>query len=167
MTAQLPPSDQPRSEPPQLARSLETIAELPNIRHSELKSISERLGTVAEVSRSAAWGDRSQLAKGIAGGGAIGFVPFLVENPSTVAVGAYALAVLVAMAAGLIFSSAGKDVQAERSDSITAIKDHIDKYILATETPPRLLGTARRVEPALLPPYGTTPDPPAPSPPAG
>jgi hypothetical protein len=83
------------------------------------------------------WESRSQKLEAAAIGAAVAFVPFLVEKPSTIAIGAY-----VAILAVVIFISrrdgdAADDTRAERIESVSAIKEHIDKHLL----PPALENT--------------------------
>jgi hypothetical protein len=150
-----------RSEPLLLDRSPDQIAELKNVRHSELKSISERLDNVSEVSRAGRWESRSQLTGAAAVGGAIGFLPFLAEKPSKPAALAYVAIVALAFVAAWLFSKAASDVRAERADSVAAIKAQIDNNILKTETP-RLQAATRRLEPTRsVPPAAEAASPPA------
>lgn len=114
------------------------------VRHSELKSISERLNHVAAVSRARRWEVRSQLALGALGAGLIGIVPFATTAPSLVAAIGYGLALAAAFYLSWTYAAAAQDVSAERVDSILAIKEHIDSTMLNTDTP-RLQAPTRRL----------------------
>ena len=147
MSTELPqlPEGRIPSEAPLVERSVEAIAEI-RIRHSELKSISERLDHVAAVSRARKWEVRSQLSLGALGAGLIGVVPFATAKPSLVAAIVYGLALATALYLSWTYSSAAKDVSAERVDSVLAIKEHIDNTMLKTNTP-RLQAPTRRLGP--------------------
>jgi len=139
-----------QKEPPQVDRPYEVMAEL-KIRHSELKSISERLAHVANTSRAKKWEVTSEVAFGAFGTGVLGLIPFFVSKPSLPLIVGYLLLLVEAGLFGLICWNAGKDVADERVDSVIAIKDHIDKNMLTTEAarlqPPT---PTRRLEPASL-----------------
>jgi hypothetical protein len=137
------------SEAPLVDRPVEVIAEM-RVRHSELKSISERLDHVAAVSRARKWEVRSQLALGALGAGLIGVVPFATTKPSLIAAVGYGLALAAACYLSWTYSSAAQDISAERVDSILAIKEHIDNTMLKTDTP-RLQAPTRRVGPGSSP----------------
>jgi hypothetical protein len=166
---QLPEGRLP-SEASLVERPFETTAEL-RIRHSELKSISERLDHVAATSRAPKWERRYQMALGATGAGIIGLIPFLVSRPSLIAEGIYAAVLAVALFLSRQYSNAARDVSAERADSVLAIKEHIDNTMLTTETP-RLQAptTARRIGPRPPSPAeapGAPPQTQAPSPQPG
>jgi hypothetical protein len=146
LSRQLPAGGLP-SEAPLVERPVEVTAEL-KIRHSELKSISERLDHVAALSRARRWELGSQVTLGALGGGFIGLVPFVALGPPRIAAAAYVAVLLVVLVLSRTYSGAANDVSAERADSILAIKEHIDKTMLTTETP-RLQAPsgARRVAP--------------------
>ena len=168
MSAELPrlPEGRIASEAPLVERSFDTIAEL-RVRHSELKSISERLDHVAAVSRARKWEVRSQLALGALGAGLIGVVPFTTTSPSLIASILYGLVLAGALYLSWTYSKAAEDVGAERVDSILAIKEHIDTTMLKTDTP-RLQAPTRRLGPAATPQEPTAPEGPTaetPSPP--
>jgi hypothetical protein len=137
------------SEAPLVDRPVEAVAEL-RIRHSELKSISERLDHVAALSRAKKWELRSQVTFGALGGGFIGLVPFLAVGPPLIASAAYVAVLVVALILSLTYSGAADDVSAERADSILAIKEHIDNTMLRTDTP-RLQAPTRRLGPGPQP----------------
>lgn len=122
------------------------------VRHSELKSISERLDHVAALSRAEKWGVRSQYLIGGLGGGTIGFVPFIASGPALTFIVGYLVALVVVLLLGILHWEAATDIAAERADSILAIKEHIDNTMLTTETP-RLQAPARarRVAPPAVP----------------
>ncbi len=129
------PPDAIRKQPPQVERSYEATAELKGVRHIELKSISERLDHVAAVSRAKKWEVRSEVTFGLVAAGILGAIPFGATNPSFVLIVGY---VLVVAAVGIVCRlcwRAGKDVAEERADSVVAIKEHIDKTMLSTDTP--------------------------------
>ena len=128
-----------------MERPVEAIAEM-RVRHSELKSISERLDHVAAVSRARRWEVRSQLALGALGAGLIGAVPFATAKPSLIAAVFYGLALAAAFYLSWTYSAAARDISAERVDSILAIKEHIDNTMLKTDTP-RLQAPTRRLGP--------------------
>lgn len=134
------------SEPTLVQRPVEAVAEM-RVRHSELKSISERLDHVAAVSRARKWEVRSQLALGALGAGLIGVVPFATTEPSLIASLLYGIVLAVALYLSWAYSAAAHDVSAERVDSILAIKEHIDQTMLKTDTP-RLQAPTRRLGPA-------------------
>jgi len=152
-----------QKEPPLVERAYEVRAEM-KVRHSELKSISERLDNVAAISRAEKWGVRYQLLIGTLVGGGVGFIPFIASGPSVVFVAAYVVVLAVALLVAWLHREAATDIAAERADSILAIKEHIDKTMLATETA-RLQAptTARRVAPPAGAPE-RSPEPEAPSP---
>lgn len=157
---QLPEGGIP-SEAPLVSRPVEAVAEL-RIRHSELKSVSERLDHVAATSRAKKWELRSQVAFGALGGGGVGLIPFLAVRPPAVASAAYVAVLVVVLLLSLNYSNAAEDVAAERADSILAIKEHIDNTMLETGTP-RLHAPTRRLAPG--PPdaaQGLAPDSPSP-----
>ena len=135
----------PQKEPPLVERDYETRAEM-RVRHSELKSISERLDHVAAVSRAGKWGIRGQVLLGGGMGGVVGFVPFIASGPGLAFIVAYIVLIAVAMLLAWLHREAEQDIAAERVDSVLAIKEHIDKTLLKTETP-RLQAptTARRL----------------------
>ena len=150
------------SEPPQVERPYEVMAEL-KIRHSELKSISERLAHVADASRAKKWEVSAEVAFGAFGTGVLGLIPFFVSKPSLPLVVGYLLLLAEAGLFGLICWNAGKDVADERVDSVIAIKEHIDKNMLTTETARLQAPTpTRRLEPASPGSAGAQPSPPAP-----
>jgi hypothetical protein len=133
----------------EVERPFDAIAEL-RVRHSELKSISERLDHVATVSRARKWEVRSQLALGALGAGLIGVVPFATAKPSLIASVVYGIVLAGALYLSWTYSKAAQDVGAERVDSILAIKEHIDTTMLKTDTP-RLQAPTRRLGPASAP----------------
>ncbi len=151
-----------QKEPPLVERAYEVRAEM-KVRHIELKSLSERLDNVTALSRSQKWGVRYQLLVGALVGGGVGFVPFIASGPSVGFVVAYVAVLAVALLVTWLHREAAIDIAAERADSIVAIKEHIDKTMLATETA-RLQAptTARRLPPAGGPVQ--SPEPEAPSP---
>jgi hypothetical protein len=155
------PETGPSGEAPVVERPYEVRAEM-KIRHSELKSISERLDHVANTSRAKKWEVSAEVAFGAFGAGVLGLVPFLVSKPSLVLLIGYLMLLAGAGIFGLICWNAGRDVADERVDSVLAIKQHIDSTMLRTETP-RLQAptTARRVAPpaAQLPPDDQPPLP--------
>lgn len=147
MSTDLPrlPEDRLPGEAPLVERSVEVIAEL-RIRHSELKSISERLDHVATLSRARKWELRSQIALGALGGGFIGLVLFLALKPPLFAAVGYGVVLALALYSSLTYSAAAEDISAERADSILGIKEHIDNTMLKTDTP-RLQAPTRRLGP--------------------
>jgi hypothetical protein len=148
--------DVQQKEPPLVERAYEVRAEM-KVRHIELKSISERLNNVAALSRAEKWGIRYQLLIGTLVGGGVGFIPFIASGPSPVFVGAYVVVLAAALLVAWLHREAATDIAAERADSILAIKEHIDKTMLATETARLRAPTpTRRVEPP-----GSGPGPPA------
>jgi hypothetical protein len=155
-----------QKEPPLVERAYEVRAEM-KVRHVELKSISERLDNVAALSRVEKWGVRYQLLVGTIVGGGVGFIPFIASGPSLVFVVAYVVALAVAVLVTRLHREAATDIAAERADSILAIKEHIDKTMLTTETPRLQAPTsARRLGLPDVPAAGQTPrEPDAPLPP--
>jgi hypothetical protein len=148
-------------EAPVVLRSYEARAEI-QVRHMELKSLSERLDNVAALSRAEKWGVRYQLLVGAMVGGVVGFVPFIASGPSLGYVVAYVVVLAVALLVTGLHREATKDIAAERADSILAIKEHIDKTMLTTETARLQAPNAAR----RLPPGGGLGESPAtPSPP--
>ena len=160
MNADLPqlPEGAIPSEAPLVPRPVEAVAEL-RIRHSELKSVSERLDHVAAMSRAKKWELRSQVTLGALGGGAVGLIPFLALGPPVVASAGYVAVLVVALILSLLYSDAAEDIAAERADSILAVKEHIDKTMLKTDTP-RLQAPTRRLGPG--PTQGAAPAAPSP-----
>lgn len=151
-----------QKEPPLVERAYEVRAEM-KVRHSELKSVSERLDHILAVPRARKWELRSQVVLGAVGGGFIGLIPFVALGPPLIAWGAYVVALVVALYFGLTYSDAANDVAAERADSILAIKEHIDKNMLTTEAARLQAPTpTRRLEPAGPAPAGAPPSPLAP-----
>jgi hypothetical protein len=104
------------------------------VRVSELQSINERLDVLIEIPRARKWESRSQWLYAAAAGGGIGFVPFLAEKPSTVAAIAYVVVIGMVLLIGRLSAEAADDTRAERVESVSAIKGHIVKHMLATKT---------------------------------
>ena len=148
------------SEPPKVSRSDEAIVELEHVRLSELQSLSERLDLVAEVPRSRKWESRSQKLDAALIGGSVALVPFLVEKPPLYAWIIYVVVLGVGFLISRLSSEAADDTRAERTESVKAIKQHIDTHMLATQTLP----AASSAKPALPIPAAT---PPAPAPTTG
>lgn len=123
-----------QKEPPLVERAYETRAEM-KIRHSELKSISERLDHVAAVSRAKKWEVGAQVTFGVVAGGVVALLPFLVAKPSLVLVIAYSAVLIATAGASRLCWVAGADIAEERVDSVLSIKEHIDRTMLKTETP--------------------------------
>jgi hypothetical protein len=136
MQGTTPPEPETRAagERPLVQRAYETRAEI-SVRHIELTSVSERLDHVAAVSRAQRWGVRGQLLLGGGVGGVVGFVPFIASGPEVPFIVAYVVLVGAAMLLAWLHREAESDVAAERVDSVLAIKEHIDKTMLPTETP--------------------------------
>jgi len=132
------------------------------VRHSELKSISERLDHVAAVSRAKKWEVSSQVTFGVVAGGVVALLPFLAANPALLLVIAYVAVLLAATGASRLCWGANRDIAEERADSVLSIKEHIDKTMLKTETPRLQAPTdVRRLEaPVEQPPAGEPPLPP-------
>jgi hypothetical protein len=128
--------DVPQKEPPPplVERAYEARAEM-KVRHSELKSISERLDNVAAVSRAKKWEVGSQVTLGVVAGGVIALLPFFAAKPSVVLVIAYVVVLIAATGASWLCWGANSDIAEERTDSVLSIKEHIDKTMLKTETP--------------------------------
>ncbi len=126
--------DVQQKEPPLVERDFETRAEM-KVRHSELKSISERLDHVSAVSRAKKWEVGSQVTFGVFAGGVVALLPFLAAKPSLVLVICYFAVLLAAVGASRLCWTAGADIAEERIDSVLSIKEHIDKTMLKTETP--------------------------------
>lgn len=141
-----PPETRAAGEAPLVQRPYEVRAEM-KVRHVELKSISERLDHVAETSRAKKWELTAEVMLGAFGAGVLGLIPFFASKPSATLVVGYFLLLAAVGAIGRICWSAGKDVASERVDSILAIKEHIDKTMLRTETP-RLQAPTRRLGPS-------------------
>jgi hypothetical protein len=127
-------ADVQQKEPPLVERAYETRAEM-KVRHSELKSISERLDHVAAVSRAKKWEVGSQVTFGVVAGGVVALLPFLAAKPSLVLVTIYVVMLIGTAGASMLCWSANKDIAEERTDSVLSIKEHIDKTMLKTETP--------------------------------
>jgi hypothetical protein len=125
------PSESP---PPRVGRADHTIEEMEHVRVSELRSISERLDLLVEVPRARKWELRSQWLYAAAAGGGVGFIPFLAEKPSTLAAIAYVVVVGIVLLIGRLSFEAADDTRAERSESVSAIKQHIVTHMLATKT---------------------------------
>jgi hypothetical protein len=152
-----------QKEPPLVERAYETRAEM-KVRHIELKAISERLDHVAAVSRAKKWEIRSQVTFGVVAGGVVALIPFLAAKPSLVLVVCYVAVLIVATGVSRLCWTAGTDIAGERTDSVLAIKEHIDKTMLKTETPRLQAPTdIRRLEAPVEPPL-RDPEPPLPPP---
>jgi hypothetical protein len=115
-----------QKEPPLIERDYETRAEM-KVRHSELKSISERLDHVAAVSRAKKWEVGSQVTFGVVAGGVVALLPFLAARPSLVLVIGYFAVLIAAAGASRLCWTASADIAGERTDSVLSIKEHIDK----------------------------------------
>ncbi len=121
-------------EPPRLRRHRREIAEVENLRHSEMQSISDRLERVGDFPWARMWATVSTLAGGAFVGGAVALIPFLSANPAPSGKDEliyFAALGLVALVAVLSAVSAATAHQ-ERVESISAIKTDFDKHILTS-----------------------------------
>jgi hypothetical protein len=145
-------SDLGGSPPPVIRRSPESLAELQGLRGEELTSISKRLGRLSGSRWDRWFGGAFVLLLGGVIGGGFALIPFLSTNPAPSAkakiiyFGALALCSVVALVCGF----AALAIKGERDESVTAIREDLDR-ILGTyglEEPsdgePRATGPARR-----------------------
>src|SRR5436190_13859181 len=106
--------------PPQLRRSDAATAVVENVRHSEMSSLCDRLGSVGNFAWSSAWVMAATLLGGAVLGAAFGLIPFFSATPKPShwdrllylgAIGIGALLTLVCVAGALT-------THKERGDSI-------------------------------------------------
>lgn len=130
----MPEHERPRyqpTEPKVLKPSPEAIAELAQVRHQDMLSLSERMGRVQQQPRADRWERVSSNALWAAIAAGVAAIPLFgareqVEEWVFYLYGAV-LAILAITAFGCRWAS--KDVAAERSDSISAIKQDLDRWI--------------------------------------
>ena len=123
-----------RAGAPQLARVESAIWEVSAVRHSEMKSISERLGRIGRFPWAKAWSTAATLSGGAVVGGLLALIPFLSTTPAPTPTWKhiYIAALIIGAALTLILLAAAITTHAERAESIADIKADYDKYILET-----------------------------------
>lgn len=133
MSAEQPGSYIPAS-PPIRRRTLESIAEVEHLRHSEMASISDRLSRIGDFPWARAWITLATLACGAFLGGAVALIPFLSATPAPSGEDEliyFAVLVVVAVAA-VLSALAAVTSHRERAESVSAIKADFNKHILGT-----------------------------------
>lgn len=137
MSSELPPGESSFSPPskgsrPRLRRSYRATTTVSGLRHSEMETISVRLGRVSKFPWASLWVTVATLCAGGLVGGLVALIPFVAANPSHTAK-LYYFIVLGAVALACVLSvGAAWTTHHERSESIAEIKADYDKYILET-----------------------------------
>ena len=124
-------------QPQVLERSSESTAELSRLRHSELKTISNRLGRMCRHGL-----DRVRILEGLASlfwGAAIasaaGWLPLRAANPAHQAKVDYVWVLAALVVFAVVFTVFRAVVKAERTESIKAIKDDLDEILTSYPMP--------------------------------
>jgi hypothetical protein len=107
------------------------VAVMAEMRRRELLGISKRLGRVDKKPRGRLYEVIAILFAGGLLGGAFGLLPFLAQKPSPSVVDKLIYFGLLGFAAAIAFVCwrASKDTDAERTDTVVAIKEDLDQLL--------------------------------------
>lgn len=114
-----------------LERKPESVAELSALRHSEVKSISDRLGRLSHRGwdRVRTLESLAVLLWGASISSAVAYLPFRATSPSHQAKVYYALVLVALVVLSLLLTLGRWMVKSEREESIDAIKQDLDSIL--------------------------------------
>jgi hypothetical protein len=113
-------------------RSASAIAEVEHLRHSEMQSISDRLGRIGDFPWASMWITAATLMGGAVVGGLFGLIPFLATKQENETELVYLVALGVGVVLTILCLAGAWTTHEERSESIASIKTDFDTHILGT-----------------------------------
>jgi hypothetical protein len=118
-----------------LPRHPSAVAEVAGLRHSEMKTIGDRLGRVSDFPLATIWVALATLFGGGLLGGGLGLIPFLATNPRPDPQSQllYVLALVADALLTATFIAAALTTHHERSESISAIRADFETMLASYE----------------------------------